>query len=765
MSDHISGEQRYTRDRACPVCGGHATDPRGQGVRCYGFVSGAWAHCSREEKAGTLKMSPGSDTFGHHLGGGCGCPAGRHDIPAWWKKKVTEYEVKDITGKVQAVHVRIDFPDGEKTFLWKQADGTLGLTRPETSLPFYGSEILKGLPAGQLTILNEGEKARDALTKAGFPAVSTVTGAHTTHDSDVFRTLLGHPVAVWPDNDLKGLRHLGLNVHRLRDVNHPDARKVIWADAPEKGDAHDFFRLGHTADELRAMLAAAPPVSADDGWPEPEPVPTALRPVPPFDYAMLPEPFVPWVKDIAERMQCAPDVVAVAAMVAAGSVIGRQLTVRPKQQDDWTEVPNLWGLVVLPPGTMKSTAIKEGFKPINRLVATAMAAWVEKQQAARLEAYKAKVQIKALEKEIEAKVKKKLDVTKLWADLEALKNRAEPKPRRYIVNDATVEKVGELLIESPTGLLLYRDEMNGLFQTMDREQHQNDRAFYNEAWNGSNSYAVDRITRGSLWIPALCLALFGGIQPGPLRMYLAETFGDGHKADGFIQRFGMMVFPDTDPAWTRVDRYPDSAAQSPVYEIFERLSAINPKALRAEETTPPCLRFSATAQKTFNEWWSALERRIRRQDDDEVLTGHIATHKKLVPALALIIHVVEVSGTKVKLGYAGISERAVGKAIAWAVYLEQHARRVYATVTDQGTVAVAELARKIQSGAVPSRFRARTAIIQKGWSGLRDEAIVDVALQRLEEMGWVRSERIQNEQGGRPTIEYIMNPRVKAAKP
>ena len=55
--------------------------------------------------------------------------------------------------------------------------------------------------------------------------------------------------------------------------------------------------------------------------------------------------------DIAERMQCPPDFPAAAAVVALGSVIGRRCGIRPKRQDDWMVVPNLWGAVIGRPVT------------------------------------------------------------------------------------------------------------------------------------------------------------------------------------------------------------------------------------------------------------------------------------------------------------------------------------------------------------------------------------------------------------------------------
>jgi Protein of unknown function (DUF3987) len=85
-------------------------------------------------------------------------------------------------------------------------------------------------------------------------------------------------------------------------------------------------------------------------WPEPKPLPNGLAPVAPFDINLLPETIAPWVADIAERMQCPPDFVAIPAMVALGAVIGRKTGIRPQRKTDWLEVANLWGCIIGRPG-------------------------------------------------------------------------------------------------------------------------------------------------------------------------------------------------------------------------------------------------------------------------------------------------------------------------------------------------------------------------------------------------------------------------------
>ena len=63
-------------------------------------------------------------------------------------------------------------------------------------------------------------------------------------------------------------------------------------------------------------------------WPEPQPVPRGRPPVPALPGALLPGALAPWVVDVAERVQCPPDFVAVGVLVAAAAVIARSPSAR-----------------------------------------------------------------------------------------------------------------------------------------------------------------------------------------------------------------------------------------------------------------------------------------------------------------------------------------------------------------------------------------------------------------------------------------------------
>ena len=178
---------------------------------------------------------------------------------------------------------------------------------------------------------------------------------------------------------------------------------------------------------------------------------------------------------------------------------------------------------------------------------------------------------------------------------------------------------------------------------MDRLGHENDRAFYCEAWNGTGAYIYDRITRGTLHIRVACLSVLGGIQPGPLESYVREVFG-GRGDDGLLQRFQLVVWPDSVGPWRNVDRWPDATARARVIEIFQRLNTLDLATRGAEELTPeerPFLRLDAEAQELFDAWRGDLEPKLRAEEDHPVLLSHRAKYRSLMPSLAVTFHLID----------------------------------------------------------------------------------------------------------------------------
>lgn len=487
-------------------------------------------------------------------------------------------------------------------------------------------------------------------------------------------------------------------------------------------------------------------------WGEPLPLPTGLPPVAPFTDTLLPEALRAWVVDIAERMQCPPDYPAVAAIVSMGAVIGRQLGIRPKRRDDWLVVPNLWGAIVGRPSLMKTPALAESRKMLARLEIKAK----EKHEAALADHKTSATVADMIGKEKKRAAAKAIEKAMTEGDNPADAARAvlagavmeapEPVRRRYTTQDPTVEKLGELLCETPRGLLIFRDELTGWLKTMDKDGHENDRSFYLEAWNGTGRYTYDRIGRGTVEIDAACVSLLGGIQPGPLRAYIAAATNGGAGDDGLLQRLQLLVWPDAGGEWVNIDRWPDSEAKNRVYAIFERLDQLCP---HIDKGDVPALQFDDAGQDAFNTWREKFERRIRAENMPPALEAHVTKYRSLLPSLALIFHLID------SPDHAAVGAEHVHRAEAWLTYLETHARRLYAQVLNPGMAAAVALSERLKN--LPEPFTARE-VSQRGWAGLDREA-VEKALLVMVDMRHLAARTVST--GGRPTKTYSKNPALK----
>ena len=400
-------------------------------------------------------------------------------------------------------------------------------------------------------------------------------------------------------------------------------------------------------------------------WPEPVTLPEGLPPVQSLEPEMIPEPFRGWIMDISDRMQCPPDFTAAAAIVVAGAIIGRACGIYPKRRDDWLEYPNLWGAVIGRPSLLKSPAIAEALKPLRRLAADADKIYQEELLEYEKEKMIAKAKKDALEKSIKDAIKKGEDPMSLFDGSEEL---IPPVHRRFMTQDGTTEKIGEILVNNPRGLLNCRDELIGWLKNMNKPGREGDRAFYLESWNAKGSFTVDRIGRGTINIPALCLSIFGAVTPGPLSEYVRAAVQDGIGNDGLLQRIQVAVYPDAPATWKNVDRFPDTEQKNRAFEIFKILA--DEEFYQNIPGDPPGLRFDDEAQDIFNGWRGELEARLRTGDLSPALESHLAKYRKLIPCLALIFHLIEVADGKT---CGPVSEQAIIQAAAWGEYLESHA--------------------------------------------------------------------------------------------
>ncbi|HEH5945702.1 TPA: DUF3987 domain-containing protein [Legionella pneumophila] len=515
-------------------------------------------------------------------------------------------------------------------------------------------------------------------------------------------------------------------------------------------DAFDLMRIREGLNEREALIKASVdgksisehnrglfnPLTSDTPKPFPESKPPVLSLLP----EMLPEAIRDYVFDVSNRQQSLPDFVAVAAIVGLSALLGRKAIIHPKQYDDWAVTPNQWGAIIGRPSAMKSPSMNEALKPLRQFDIRAAQQFEDD-----VKNYEEECQLIELEKlTAKSKAKNALKKENREAAREALK-RSESLPRpsrqRLVVNDATVEKLGELLKENSNGLILVRDELSGWLAKLNKEEYHTDRAFYLECFDGNVHYSYDRIGRGTIDIQNCTLSIIGGIQPSKIATVVRDAI-KGTADDGLIQRFQFAIWPDDIGCWEWTDRAPNQQAKEKYYASFDMLHDLN---FDTEENEPRFFRFTNEAQQLFILWMKEIQHAARCSEIHPALESHMLKMPQTIAGLALLFEIIDG-------GRGAVGVEATSKALKWADYLLSHAKRLYSIAINHSLDGAKLILRRKSSLDDP--ITART-IQRKGWSGLNSIEEVNDALTWLVDYGYIEPKTLSSaDTNGRPKIVY-----------
>ncbi|ACY46969.1 DUF3987 domain-containing protein [Rhodothermus marinus] len=498
-----------------------------------------------------------------------------------------DYEVRDASGRLIAVHRRRDYSDGSKRLSWL-TPGPDGRLRPglgglsPADLPLYGVDRLD--PSYPGVVVVEGEKAAEALGTIVRNAVGTVTGASSTPGDEALRALLGFErIYLWPDNDGPGRDHMLRVGDRLRRLGAKDVRVLEWCDAPEHGDAADFVEhYGDRAREkLRELVAVAQPFET---WAQdvqakqaagPETTATPPQPAETWPGADLPDvgaQLPAWLSEILAslRTQAERDAFLAAALgVLSGALPNVQLLYGGR----W-HTPALYTLAIGTAGAGKGAAV----------------------HARRL--------VDLIDERLRQETRHALEVWERAAAI-AREQKAEPPPRppeRFLI---VAESASELAItrrleENPDGLVLFSSEADALStvlgQDWGRWSHLLRKAFHHEA--------VRRETKaeGLLVVerPVLAVALTG--TPAQLWRLM-----EGGVEDGLFSRF-LITRLRGDNRWvsqrpTARDRRLQEAVETGQREVYARWETLRgrERPLTFELTDEQWDRLDATFEAIFDQ--------------------------------------------------------------------------------------------------------------------------------------------------------------------
>jgi len=731
-----------------------------------------------------------------------------NSIPKSYNSKslIAQWSYQDLTSSVIGIVGRyengFDKKDIVPFFRFNGSDFSAGINL--NPRPLFGLERLAEHPCNKAIFIVEGEKCAAAMQSLGCTAITSLGGCKAANKAD-WTALNGYEfVCLIPDNDEPGEDYAKTVYHALQSLKQPPTIKILrLPDLPAGGDCVDWLqRLVHDwngydpissslVDEVRAefgdLLKTAEAVP--DNWSlaglddttspcfaeiEPTEIISNTPPVEVLSVNLIPEPYREWIADVSHRLQTPADFVGVSAIVVTSSLIGAGCSVKPKRLDAWEVIPNLWGAVIARPSILlKSPCMSEVMRLLNRLQAEYNEQYEQAKAESEFDNLANDAMLSDVKKRLAVVAKgsgkdgtvKADDLQKLKGDYLELSQQSDNEPARRLfkTNETSVQAMTELQNENPRGLLVFRDELTGLLNRWEKDEHQDERAYYLEGFNGDGSYTDSKIGRGVTHAKNICISVLGGLQPDKLNRYLAQTL-DGNN-DGMMQRLQLAVYPDEPNPndWQNVDDYPNTEAKNKVYQIMQTLAAMDftqyGAAFDAEHDDRPYFRFNPGGQRVFNAWLENLQKVKICQEENPLMLEHLGKYRSLMPSLALIFHLINLVGGEPNQG--GISEQSAKLAVGWCDYIETHARRVYALADSPEHQAAVLLCQKIKTGKVSSPFTPKD-IYNNGWYGLKDKPTLQLALDILIESGWLVMTRKPptGNRGRPPAPEYHLNPKI-----
>ncbi|MFA5768590.1 MAG: DUF3987 domain-containing protein [Bacteroidales bacterium] len=218
--------------------------------------------------------------------------------------------------------------------------------------------------------------------------------------------------------------------------------------------------------------------------------------LPGFPVDVFPPLIRGYIAELSTKLNFSVDFISIAVLSAIATVNGNKYKLRVK--NGWVAPTIFWFVAVGDRGTMKTHPISTVLKPLHVIDGASKKIFDE--------------QIREFERA-------------------GKKAGRRPKFRQIVMGDTTLEAVIEALDYNRRGVCLYKDEIIGFINDMNKYRKGSDEQFWLESFN-NNSYTVNRVSKDPLHIDNICVNIIGSIQTDTLAGVMCN-----HVDNGFFDRF------------------------------------------------------------------------------------------------------------------------------------------------------------------------------------------------------------------------------------
>jgi len=215
-----------------------------------------------------------------------------------------------------------------------------------------------------------------------------------------------------------------------------------------------------------------------------------------FPIDVFPKFMQDYILELKRTLNFHPDFSAAAAMYAISTINGNKFKLKVK--NGWEAQTIFWFACVGYPGTIKTHPVKTMINPLY---------------------------------EIDRIQKLIYDAEMKEYDPEAKPRQPKPKFKQLLISDYTIEALHQIHDFNKRGIGLYKDELVGFLNDMNKYRKGSDEQFWLESFN-NGTYTVNRVTKEPLMIENICINIIGTIQHDVLNKIINE-----YKGNGLIDRF------------------------------------------------------------------------------------------------------------------------------------------------------------------------------------------------------------------------------------
>ena len=423
---------------------------------------------------------------------------------------------------------------------------------------------------------------------------------------------------------------------------------------------------------------------------------TLNLPDPPLD--VFHPKIVEAVDNISETKRTPSEVVIAALLAMLSGLVcsARGLTIKK----GWSENANLFiGLIGLS-SCGKSPATNTIFKPVY-----------EKEKAFQ----------EQFQKEWDAY---QLALERWQQDKERRATELKPTPpvrRDLILDDWTIEAAADALSSNPRGVLLYRDELAGMFKDLDKYSGEkgSTQTRLIQAYDGKKPWKITRKTGGTTFIPRPCLSIFGTVQPG----IVTELFNKKDQDSGFLGRFMFIHAIQKEPSFFSEDQETYQTVET-IKTLVDGLNNLD----CSEEGK--FIGVMEDAKEVFVKWHDDLAREAFYSD--EGLGGLLNKVRAQGLRICLIMHIMN-SILDGKDEMRPVSRDTMIKALRLTNWLREHTQATWQMLRKEGQPA---------TGQDVNVAQAIISFVQDGRSWIATQDITDKVNEGLDSRYHLQSSQI-----------------------